>query len=1002
MNRKLLATAIGASLIAGGMAYAQANPAPQQQQDQSGNQSKPQTLQTITVTGTHIREAQLATAQPVIAITRADIERQGFTNVADVLQNLTVAGSPAISRSSVLASGEAVGGYYIDIHNLGASRTLVLLNGKRLGTTTGGLADLQQIPMSAIERIEVLKDGASAVYGSDAIGGVVNIITRNNFTGAEADAYLGQYDQGDGTTQTYSMTIGAKSDRGSVMLSAEYSKSDPVWARNRWFSEFPATKYHPNASWTLVSQYGAFFNYNINNYNMYDLCGSSAPLCTLNPGGDPSNTADFHPTNFAAGPAGDRTNYNQEMMLQTQLERKSLFVSGNYDITDHIHFQTDILYNHRDTTQQVAGYPFQPAFYLPGQAGNYIGLSPDSYFNPLGNGPKGSGAGDEIWFYRRGWEQPRVTQNQLTTYRIGGTLSGDFNIGEHNWNWDVGAYSNVNDDLTINHGDFSLIATSNALGPSYFNSSTGRVECGTTSAPIPYGSSPGSCVPWNPFYPAGQVGDGSLSGNPALQAYLFPYYHSTGRTKTTDYSADITGSLFTLPAGDLAVALGVESRYESGNYVPDAFSQAGLSTNLSSGPTSGSYNVKSEYLEVSIPILKDLPLAKELSADIAVRHSKYDTFGSTTNAKYSLTWRPIQDLMIAATFAHGFRAPQISDLYGGISGTFDYYTDPCSFDQVAGSNSAVAQRCTSGFGGQTPVPNGYIQLGQGGTQCASYPCQTGVQFFTGSNPNLQPELATNRTAQIVYSPSWLPSSFGKLDMSLDWFNIRIDNAIGGDSVQSILNDCYVLGIASRCSSSLFTRAASGVVNYALYGEKNSGWIKTRGWDLGVHYQLPQTAAGLFDVTWQTTYYSNQSAKADNKPTTLVDNFNGFGANFRYRSTASLNWSKGPFGATWTTRFYSSMKEVCSWDNTSAGGPECTLPNYTRNGVTQNYNRIGDTVFHDVSFHYMTPWNSTVTVGVNNIFDHYAKPSYSQTSSNFSYYGGFDIGRFYFIRYNQKF
>src|SRR5574337_1365736 len=232
MNRKLLASAICASLLVAGTAYAQDNPTPQQSQGQSS--STPQTLQTITVTGSHIREAQLATAQPVISVTHDEIMKQGFQNVADVLQNLTVTGNPPISRQSVLLSGEDVGGYFVDIHNLGASRTLVLVNGKRLGVSESGLSDLQQIPIAAIERIEVLKDGASAVYGSDAIGGVVNIITRSNFNGAEASAYLGQYDENsDGTAQTYSLTLGQRSDKGSIMVAAEYSKQDPVWDRDR-------------------------------------------------------------------------------------------------------------------------------------------------------------------------------------------------------------------------------------------------------------------------------------------------------------------------------------------------------------------------------------------------------------------------------------------------------------------------------------------------------------------------------------------------------------------------------------------------------------------------------------------------------------------------------------------------------------------------------------------------------------------------------------------------
>ncbi|MBO9664892.1 TonB-dependent receptor plug domain-containing protein, partial [Dokdonella sp.] len=177
--------------------------APAMAQDAAAPQN--QQLETVTVTGSRIRKADVETAQPILVLDRAAIEKQGFNTVVDILSNLTEAGSPPISRSSVLASGENVGGYYVDLRNLGPNRTLILLNGKRLGATSDGLQDLSQVPVAAIERIEVLKDGASAIYGSDAIAGVVNIITRRNYDGAEASAYIGQYDDGDGTKQTYSM-----------------------------------------------------------------------------------------------------------------------------------------------------------------------------------------------------------------------------------------------------------------------------------------------------------------------------------------------------------------------------------------------------------------------------------------------------------------------------------------------------------------------------------------------------------------------------------------------------------------------------------------------------------------------------------------------------------------------------------------------------------------------------------------------------------------------------
>src|SRR5690606_14086543 len=196
----------------------------------------PTTLDRIEVNGSRSRQVDLETSPPVLQISREDIEQQGFNSVADILQNISAVGSPAISRTSPLSSGEAVGGSYIDLRNLGANRTLILVNGKRLGITNDGLQDVASIPAAMVERIEVLKDGASTIYGSDAIAGVINIITRQNFDGAEANAYIGQYGQGDGTREQYSFIMGNTGDKGSVTVGVEFTEEDPVWAKDRWFS----------------------------------------------------------------------------------------------------------------------------------------------------------------------------------------------------------------------------------------------------------------------------------------------------------------------------------------------------------------------------------------------------------------------------------------------------------------------------------------------------------------------------------------------------------------------------------------------------------------------------------------------------------------------------------------------------------------------------------------------------------------------------------------------
>ncbi|RAO76478.1 TonB-dependent receptor plug domain-containing protein [Dyella jiangningensis] len=931
-------------------------------QDATGpaSQDNAKKLETVTVTGSRIPRVDIETAQPVVTIDRKQIENQGFTSVADILQNLTEVGTPPISRANALSSGEDVGGYYIDLRNLGANRTLILVNGKRLGANTSGLQDLGQIPVSTIERIEVLKDGGSSIYGSDAIAGVVNVITRSNFTGAEANAYVGEYDQGDGKKQSYDFTFGTANDRGSIMVSAQYQKEDPVWAKDRDFSAYPSGPNHPTAGWSGVSQNGSFTG----------PCGpgGKSATCTLTHGTDPRNIANYHPITSA-----EYANSNEQMTLQTGTERTSLFAAGKYNLSDNIAFKTDFLYNKRSTLQQIAGYPYQSSSWNPKTP-----LSGQSYFNPLGK---------DLQFARRGWEMPRTTDSELETYRWTAGFEGYFELGGRTWNWDVGAMTNRNDMTKTGHGDFSLVAAGKALGPSFMGSD-GKVHCGTAANPI------AGCVPWNPLLPYGQAGAGSLADSD-LQSFLFPEFHDLGKTTTTDYTANIAGTLFALPAGEIGVAAGVEHRQEDGRFVPDAFNQAGLSSGLAATTTKGKYSVDEAYIEFDVPLLKDMTMARELSVDVATRYSNYDNFGSTTNSKASLKWKPIDDLLVRGSWAQGFRAPTISDLYGGAGSSFESYIDPCDTKSgAAKGNPAVAARCTGGFGGQTPVAANFVQLGQAGIACTTYPCQTNYAFTNGSNANLTPETATTRTLGLIYSPHYVEG----FDVSLDWYKIRIENVISTDSVQNILDDCYQAGIASRCSG--FSRDAStGVITNMFYGLTNKGWEETAGYDFGVNYRFSFDSIGQFATRWNTTYVDYLNVKSDNNPSTKVQPFTGMGANFRVRSNLTVDWTRGIFGASWTVRYYSGMTEKC----VAVAMAECNDPNHIDPfyGV-QPMRHVASTTFNDVQFRWTLPWKGIVSVGANNVFDKEGPIMYSKPNSSFVYYGGFDIGRFYYLKYTQRF
>jgi len=969
MNHRNLRTAMRVGMLPAGIAIALA-PAFASAQE-SGESAT--TLDRIEVTGSRIRTVDTETAQPVLSISRAEIENQGFRSVADILQNVTAAGSPAISRSQPLSSGEMVGGYYIDMRNLGTQRTLVLVNGKRLGASVSGYQDVSQIPTAMVERIEVLKDGASSIYGSDAMAGVINIITRSNFEGATASGYIGQYGQGDGEKQAYDFVMGFTGDRGSITIGAEYSKEEEVWAKDRWFSAFSRTDRLPTVGWTTVSQWGVLQNADGN--------------FVLDRGANPYDFDNFHPLD-PTPITGDVSNSNEQMHLLTPTERRSLFVNGQYDITDNIRFKTDMLYTRREAQAQVAGYPLQSSAYD-------LTMSPDSYYNPLGDRFLGEGQGEELGFIHRGWEVPRVSNNQLTTYRFTGSLEGSFDVGDRYFDWDVGMLYNNAENVQSQTGNFNVLAVQNAVGPSFLNPNTGRVECGSAAGLAAgtnpaYGAGPGGCVPWNPFIAAGRVGDGGITGDDLLKAFLFPTTHNTGEVETTSYFANLAGSIATLPAGDLGFAVGYEYRREEGTFEPDALSQSGYSTDLAAGPTAGGYNVNEIYAELNIPVLADMPFAKELSFSVASRYSDYNTFGDTTNSKFGFKWKPLDSLLVRGTYAEGFRAPTIADLYGGGSQSFEYFTDPCdtSFGDAA-SNPATAARCAADIANAST----FRQLKQGFVPAEGPDEQSPVPFNSGSNPDLLPETSTSKTFGVVWSPEFVEG----LNVSLDWWSVRVENTIVDDTPTDQLNDCYILGIADRCAS--FSRdATTGIVSSLSYGGRNAGFLDTEGYDMEASYRFDTGSFGKFDFNWQTTYVSKYELKTSNDPNVPVSIENGFGSYFRVRSNLATNWTFGDFGIGWTMRYYSGTKERCyySW--------RCTDPDYVSSDPTKNFamNRMGANTFHDVQLRYNTPWNSTVSIGANNVFDHYGAPAFSAPNSQYSYYGGFDIGRFVYMQYKQNF
>lgn len=973
-QKTLLATAITAALALNAWAVsaqeAATNNAPPS--NSASSQGNPKQLQTIVVTGSRIRSVDVETAQPVFTMTQQDIQKTGLTTAGDILNHMTVASATTYGKASVLASNFEQGGQYINMRHLGEQRVLVLVNGKRWATGIDGLTDVSNIPSALIERVEVLKDGASSVYGSDAIAGVVNFILKDHYDGAEVSGYLGQNQGGDGTTDNYSFTVGGSNKKSAIVFNANFNKQNAVWANSRDWTRYPYGLAHPTDALSGISPWGRYTTdtsenfsgpfYVINHTGSYDGVGTAA---------DSRDPANYHQGVTTA----DRFNPTQQMMMRIPSELKSVFTQGHYDLTDDLTFRATGMYSERDSSAQIAGYPLTSW----AQSNYPVFIDKDSYYNPL--------PGQDLAFARRTFELPRVTRNNAKTFHFDAGVEGYFNVGEHEWSWDAGINYNKLDGVVTSTGNLNLIALKNALGPSFLNADR-VVQCGTAANPLPLGTSlsGGQCTPFN-------ILGGPNGATPQALAYISSLGQATYGDTSKIYSANITGDLFSMPldAGDFSFAAGVEHRDESGYDRPGQFEQSGFSTDLAAASTNGKYQTNEAYVEFSVPVLRDLPGAKELSFDVASRYSNYSNFGSTTNNKYSFMWKPIEDVLVRGTYAEGFRAPTIGDISGGGSQSFDTYIDPCDTKYgVAATNSAVAARCQA-----AGVPANFRQLDTAGAPVASSGGDQGtVPFNAGvGNINLQPESATTRTLGLVYSPA----SVRGLDVSLDWYKVKVTNIITSISAQYVMDQCLVQGVSSWCND--FTRGSNGQINSLNRGNANLGAIQTEGYDFGVHYRLPEFSFGQFVVSLDSTYlksYDQQSASG-----APYDTYAGTWSYPRVKGNLGLDWSLGNFGATWGLRYQGAFRDYC-WD--ASAGIECNQPNYTSaTWGTIGANRKGAIVFNDAQFRWKAPWNATFSVGVNNVFDRRPPITYSVVNSDAaSYDPALDLTRYFYVSYNQKF
>jgi iron complex outermembrane receptor protein len=909
-------------------------------------------LETITVVGSRIKRTDIETSQPVFVLERQDLQKTGLTSVGDILQDLSTNGAALNTTFNNGGDGTTA----VDLRDLGTGRTLVLVNGRRWVRNLGGFVDLNTIPVSIVERVEILKDGASAIYGSDAIAGVINITTRDNYDGAEATAYVGENEEGDGQTQFYDFTVGSSTDRASVVLNASYTKQEPILAGDREISAVPLSGFsgnNVNVGASSTTPFGRFGRPGV------------PGTVVLIPGRPGTSASDYRTFNAST----DGFNFAPDNYLATPQERTAVYAQARYNITDNIRFSSTVVVNERKSEQQLAAIPFTlgPLF------GNTVTVSAANIYNPFGV--------EVTRAQYRNTVQFRSFNQDSDTFYFSGGFDGGFDLFDRSFAWDVNYIYTDNEQNDLTFGQFDLNRLRTGLGPS-FRDSAGVARCGTPTAVI------AGCVPINLF-------GGPTGFTREMADYAGVTLQDTFYTKLYNYTANLTGDLFELPAGPLGFAAGYEYRREFGFDQPDAITASGATTGNARLPTRGGFALDEFYAEFNIPVLKDMAFAETFEISVAARYSDYTNFGDTTNPKFGFRWKPFADLLVRGNYAEGFRAPTINDLFSGQSDSFPEIQDPCSVPFINSADPAIRNACRSGVGGIVGTPVGYEQA------------NTQIRVTVGGNPDLQPELARNKTLGLVYSPSYVEG----LDLYLDWYNIEITNAITGLDPQFIIDSCYDGSNLGNCA--LITRGPGGEIVDLFAGTGNAtvGGFEIEGYDFTVEYRF-DTDFGKFRINWDNAYVSYYGDKdqpeagdilADGSVSngTLVGVYlNRLNFAHRLKSNISTNWQLGDWGATLTARYLSAIDEDCSLPVFFGNPSLCSNVNGSPQ-FPDGENTMDETWYFDLQGTWDAPWNGRVTAGVRNLFDEDPPTSYSTFANSFD--PSYDIpGRFWYVQYSQKF
>jgi iron complex outermembrane receptor protein len=943
--------------------------------DDSAASSDDGKTEVIAVTGSTIEYKLFTGRAPVSVVTRADLAASGRGTLGEILQALPAQANASNAQDNAAGDGTT----RVNLRSLGVARTLVLLNGRRLvngGPGADAAVDINAIPVAAIERVEVLKDGASAIYGADAVGGVVNLITRPQFDGADVSLLTSTSLRGDGAEHDASFVLGftSSSKHTYLVVSGSHQGHAPVFANDRPFSRF-------QDSYDFVSK-------TARHTTSLALPGGRLDATSLGPGG-------VHPPGCASNictPVGDGTwrdvapndGYNEaaQSYLYTPSTRYSLLATGGNQLTDHAGFFLEVMYQHRSSDRELPPVGFVAD----------TPISKDSIYNPLGS---------DILDYRRRMTElgPRQHSETTTVSRLVLGVTGSVPAAPgplSDWTYELSYNYGTTEAASKTTGQMFRSKLADALGPSMLDAN-GVPICvrvpGDPSTKIIYKIGkpppPGKpddmtftevpCVPLNLLAPAGAIPPGQLREPTFNQSITFDDA-GHGSDTTRVFLATAGGRLAELPHhGSISLSLGGDARYEVGIHAPPSAASplGGYTTDVGARYTEGRFHLFEGFGEMSIVPLSGHDIAQWVELDLGARALQYNRFGSSMTYKVGGLFRTVHGIAARATYATAFRAPSVFELFGGRTERLPAAEDPCD-----------TKPPSVGDGSKTLDPD--VQA-----RCSAQGVPIGSRFTTnqqissvGGNPDLRAESATTTTIGIVVEPPQLKG----IALSADYWRIDIATAIEALSAQTILANCYDRGEDEFCNRILRDPQTHRIfsIDQSL---QNVNRTTTSGVDIAVWYDARLFDLGRIHSGLEAQYLLRYDLETAGQVIHGVG-FYDLGVNPRLKANLSSRWMdpSGP-SAGFVLRFIGGYRE-CAGDN-------C---NSVHNVASAS--RDVDRYFKlDLFGGYEIPsmlGKATLQIGVNNVFDASPPIVYNAVAANSDSTAYDFLGRMVYVRMSQLF